>query len=99
MMDRLISLIFSFYREEPCLQQMLLPLQACTMTRRKGIDCLDIKHMEEVISLITFIQRPLAEMSLAKELIVCVPGLKKKSFLIQLSSQGDVFAHGDTSLP
>ena len=54
-MDRLQRLIFSYYREEPALQQLLQPLHSCRMRRSWGsvrIECRDDGHLEEVSALL-----------------------------------------------
>jgi hypothetical protein len=53
-MDRLQRLIFSYYREEPALQQLLQPLHSCRMRRSWGsvrIECRDDGHLEDVSAL------------------------------------------------
>ena len=57
-MDRLQRLIFSYYREEPALQQLLQPLHSCRMRRSWGsvrIECRDDGHLEEVSALLGYL--------------------------------------------
>ena len=66
-MDRLQRLIFSFYREEPAIQQLLQPLSGCRMRRSWGsvrIECLDDAHLEEVSALLGYLRAPLAALGL-----------------------------------
>ena len=60
-MDRLQLLIFSFYREDPRLEERLEPLRDCRMRRSWGsirIDCHDLDHLEEVSDLLEYLRLP-----------------------------------------
>ena len=60
-MDRLQQLIFSFYREDPELQERLEPLRSCRMRRSWGsirIECIDDAHLEELSGLVADLRLP-----------------------------------------
>ena len=66
-MDRLQQLIFSFYREDPELQERLEPLRSCRMCRSWGsirIECIDDAHLEELSGLVTDLRLPLAALGM-----------------------------------
>ena len=82
-MDRLQRLIFSYYREEPALQQLLQPLQSCRMRRSWGsvrIDCLDDAHLEEVSALLGYLRAPLAALGLGHQIVLRGPGSRQRSY-------------------
>ena len=70
-MDRLQQLIFSFYREDPGLEDRLEPLLSCRMRRSWGsirIDCHDLDHLEEISGLLEYLRLPLAALGLGSQI-------------------------------
>jgi len=66
-MDRLQQLIFSFYREDPRMEELLEPLRDCRMRRSWGsirIECVDADHLEQVSGLLGHLRLPLAALGL-----------------------------------
>ena len=62
-MDRLQQLIFSFYREDPLMEELLEPLRDCRMRRSWGsirIECVDAAHLEQMSGLLVHLRLPLA---------------------------------------
>ena len=85
-MSRLINLIFSFYREEPEIQEVLSPLCSCRLTRSWGsirVECLDANHLEEITLLIAYLERPLSALHLCRHIILRAPGLKQRTYSIE----------------
>ena len=76
-MDRLQQLIFSFYREDPELQERLEPLRSCRMRRSWGsirIECIDDCDglLEE--SSVKPVQRAIVELSDEQDQPDLLPG-------------------------
>ncbi len=76
-MDRLQILVFSFYREDILIQQELIPLRNCQLSRSWGsirIKCLDEDHMEQMTKLLKYLKRPFAELKLGQQIVLQVNG-------------------------
>ena len=94
-MDRLQLLIFSFYREDPCLEAKLEPLRDCRMRRSWGsirIDCLDQNHLEEVSGLLEYLRLPLAALGLGRQIVLRVPGSRQRSYPMHVPFRSDQLA-------
>ena len=84
-MDRLKSLFFSFYREDPVILSTLSPLNKCRMCRSWDsicIDCLDLENFNAIGALINHLRSPIEELGLARKIVVRVPGLIQRTYLI-----------------
>ncbi len=91
-MNRVQVLIFSFYREEPQIIEELQPILHCVISRSWGairFECLDKKHLEQVSKLISYLRVPLAELAMAKQIILRAPGFLQTTFQIDVFSNTD----------
>ena len=94
-MDRLQQLIFSFYREDPRMEEMLAPLRDCRMRRSWGsirIECLDAEHLEEISGLLTYLRLPLAALGLGRQIVLRVPGSRQRTYPMHVPFRSDQFA-------
>ena len=94
-MDRLQRLIFSFYREEPAIQQLLQPLYGCRMRRSWGsvrIECLDDAHLEEVSALLSYLRAPLAALGLGRQIVLRGSGSSQRSYPMHVPFHSDQLA-------
>ena len=94
-MDRLKLLVFSFYRENPCIEAILEPLHHCRMTRSWGsirIECVDAEHLEEMIPLLDYLRLPLSSLSLGKQIVLRVPGYMQRTFPMEAPFPKDLMA-------
>ena len=94
-MDRLQQLIFSFYREDPRVEELLEPLRDCSMRRSWGsirIECLDMAHLEEVSDLLTYLRMPLAALGLGRQIVLRVPGSRQRSYPMHVPFTSDQLA-------
>jgi hypothetical protein len=95
LMDRLQRLIFSYYREEPALQQLLHPLHSCRMRRSWGsvrIECLDDGHLEEVSALLGYLREPLAALDLGRQIVLRGSGSRQRSYPMHVPFHSDQLA-------
>ena len=91
-MGRLQQLIFSFYREDPRVEELLEPLRDCRMRRSWGsirIECLDMAHLEEVSDLLTYLRMPLAALGLGRQIVLRVPGSSQRSYPMHVPFTSD----------
>ena len=96
-MDRLQRLIFSYYREEPALQQLLQPLHSCRMRRSWGsvrIECRDDGHLEEVSALLGYLREPLAALDLGRQIVLRGSGSRQRSYPMHVPFHCDQLARG-----
>ena len=94
-MDRLQQLIFSFYREDPRVEELLAPLRDCRMRRSWGsirIECLDLEHLEEVSGLLAYLRLPLAALGLGRQIVLRVPGSRQGSYPMHVPFRSDQLA-------
>ncbi|MBE67935.1 MAG: hypothetical protein CL864_05690 [Cyanobium sp. SAT1300] len=94
-MDRLQRLIFSFYREEPVIQQLLQPLHRCRMRRSWGsvrIECLDDAHLEEVSALLGYVREPLAALALGRQIVLRGSGSRQRCYPMHVPFHSDQLA-------
>ena len=94
-MDRLQQLIFSFYREDPRLEELLEPLRDCRMRRSWGsirIDCHDLDHLEEISGLLEYLRLPLAALGLGRQIVLRVPGSRQRSYPMHVPFRSDQLA-------
>ena len=94
-MDRLQLLIFSFYREDPRLEERLEPLRDCRMRRSWGsirIDCHDLDHLEEISGLLEYLRLPLAALGLGRQIVLRVPGSRQRSYPMHVPFRSDQLA-------
>ena len=82
-MDRLQGLIFSFYREDLFVEQTLLPLLSCKITRQMGsvidIQCMDSVHLDRVLPIVKYLKAPIGLLKLGRKIVIYSsdsPGLK-----------------------
>ncbi len=95
-MDRLIRLVFSFYREEHLIKLELDPLLACTSSRSwetVRIDCVDRKHQEQVCELLKYICVPLLLLKLGRNIAFRAPGVIPKTYSLELLFNSDLFTY------
>lgn len=91
-MDRLQQLIFSFYREDPELQDRLEPLRSCRMRRSWGsirVECADAAHLELVSGLLGHLRLPLAALGLGRQIVLQVPGGRQRSYPMYVPFHSD----------
>ena len=94
-MDRLQQLIFSFYREDPELQERLETLRSCRMRRRWGsirIECIDDVHLEELSGLVTDLRLPLAALGMGRQIVLRVPGSRLRAYPMHVPFHTDQLA-------
>ena len=94
-MDRLQKLIFSFYREDPELQDRLEPLLSCRMRRSWGsirIECVDDAHLEEMSGLVADLRLPLAALGMGRQILLRVPGSRQRSYPMHVPFHSDQLA-------
>ena len=94
-MDRLQQLIFSFYREDPELQDRLEPLRTCHMRRSWGsirIECVDDAHLEAVSDLLAYLRLPLAALGLGRQIVLRVPGSRQRAYPMHVPFRSDQLA-------
>ncbi|MEC8688393.1 MAG: hypothetical protein VXX57_02785 [Cyanobacteriota bacterium] len=94
-MDRLQQLIFSFYREDPGLEDRLEPLLSCRMRRSWGsirIECVDEAHLEEISGLLTYLRLPLAALGLGRQIVLRVPGSRQRTYPMHVPFHSDQLA-------
>ena len=94
-MDRLQRLIFSYYREEPALQQLLQPLHSCRMRRSWGsvrIECRDDGHLEDVSALLGYVREPLAALDLGRQIVLRGSGSRQRSYPMHVPFPSDQLA-------
>ena len=94
-MDRLQQLIFSFYREDPRMEELLEPLRDCRMRRSWGsirIECVDADHLEQVSGLLGHLRLPLAALGLGRQIVLRVPGAMQRSYPMHVPFHSDQFA-------
>ena len=94
-MDRLQQLIFSFYREDPRLEELLEPLRDCRMRRSWGsirIECMDMDHLEEVSDLLAYLRLPLAALGLGRQIVLRVPGARQRTYPMHVPFHSDQLA-------
>ena len=94
-MDRLQQLIFSFYREDPELQDRLEPLRSCRMRRSWGsirIECVDDAHLEELSGLVVYLRLPLAALGLGRQIVLRVPGSRQRAYPMHVPFHTDQLA-------
>jgi len=92
-MDRLKSLVFSFYREDPDIQAVLEPLRTCRISRSWcciRVECVDANHMEGVSGLLTHLRRPLSAMGLGRQIVLRVPGRPQRAYPMQVPFHSDL---------
>ncbi len=95
-MDRLIRLIFSFYRENHLIKLELYPLLSCRSSRSWEtirIDCLDRSHQERVCSLMPYIQVPLMLLKLGRKISFRTPGHIPMVYSLELPLNSDLFSY------
>ena len=88
-MDKLQLLVFSFYREDTEIKELLHPLCYCRITRCREsicIDCANAKHCEEVSKLLIYLAPPFALLGFARQIILRVPGCVGNIFPIDVHS-------------
>ena len=94
-MDRLQQLIFSFYREDPLMEELLEPLRDCRMRRSWGsirIECLDAAHLEQMSDLLVHLRLPLAALGLGRQIVLRVPGSLQRSYPMHVPFHSDQLA-------
>ena len=94
-MDRLQHLIFSFYREDPELQDRLEPLRSCRMRRSWGsirIECIDDAHLEELSGLVADLRLPLAALGMGRQIVLRVPGSRQRAYPMHVPFHTDQLA-------
>ena len=94
-MDRLQQLIFSFYREDPGMEELLEPLRSCRMRRSWGsirIECVDAAHLEQVSGLLMHLRLPLAALGLGRQIVLRVPGTLQRTYPMHVPFRSDQFA-------
>ena len=94
-MDRLQQLIFSFYREDPGMEERLEPLRSCRMRRSWGsirIECVDAAHLEQVSGLLMHLRLPLAALGLGRQIVLRVPGTLQRTYPMHVPFRSDQFA-------
>ena len=94
-MDRLQQLIFSFYREDPGMEELLEPLRSCRMRRSWGsirIECVDAAHLEQVSGLLMHLRLPLAALGLGRQIVPRVPGTLQRTYPMHVPFRSDQFA-------
>ena len=85
-MDRLTSLVFSFYREDDSIKRKLEPLKRCKLIRSWGsicIECIDRDHFEEISQLLIYIKLPFEALGLARQIDLRVEGVAQRTFPIE----------------
>ncbi len=94
-MDRLQTLVFSFYREDPLIEVALVPLLKCKMSRSWGsirVECLDVKHLEEVCDLLDYLRKPFSELGIGRAIVLRVPGSTQRIFPMKSSTISDLLS-------
>ena len=94
-MDRLQQLIFSFYREDPLMEELLEPLRDCRMRRSWGsirIECVDAAHLEQMSGLLVYLRLPLAALGLGRQSVLRVPGSRQRSYPMHVPFHSDQLA-------
>ena len=94
-MDRLQQLIFSFYREDPLMEELLEPLRDCRMRRSWGsirIECLDAAHLEQISGVLVHVRLPLAALGLGRKIVLRVPGSLQRSYPMHVPFHSDQLA-------
>ena len=93
-MDRLQQLIFSFYREDPLMEELLEPLRDCRMRRSWGsirIECVDAAHLEQMSGLLVHLRLPLAALGLGRQIVLRGPGSLQRSYPMHVPFHSDQF--------
>ncbi len=93
-MEKLKLLVFSYYREDPQIKKLLVPLRTCRISRSWDsihIECLNLEHHAEISKLLIFLGPPFALLGIAKRFIVTAPGCIQNTYSIQLPSNIDLF--------
>tara|TARA_B100000925_G_scaffold62240_1_gene41938 strand:+ start:218 stop:502 length:285 start_codon:yes stop_codon:yes gene_type:complete len=94
-MDRLQQLIFSFYREDPHMEELLEPLRDCRIRRSWGsirFECVDAAHLEQVSDLLTHLRLPLAALGLGRQIVLRVPGSPQRTYPMHVPFHSDQLA-------
>ena len=94
-MDRLQQLIFSFYREDPLMEELLEPLRDCRMRRSWGsirIECVDAAHLEQMSGLLVHLRLPLAALGRGRQIVLRVPGSLQRSYPMHVPFHSDQLA-------
>ena len=94
-MDRLQQLIFSFYREDPLMEELLEPLRDCRMRRSWGsirIECVDAAHLEQMSGLLVHLRLPLAALGLGRQIVLRGPGSLQRSYPMHVPFHSDQLA-------
>ena len=92
-MDRLKTLIFSYYREDYRIKTILRPLESTFIQRKKRlilIECSSLKHFEQVAVLLKYLCEPLSALAIAREIVLYVPGVIERTYPITLSFHSDM---------
>ncbi len=93
-MDRLKHLVFSFYREEARVKELLKPLHSCRFSRQGDsihVECNNVEHLEEVEGLLMYLKEPFCFLALGRRIIFQVPGLIQHSHPLKNTSCKDLF--------
>ena len=94
-MDRLQQLIFSFYREDPHMEELLEPLRDCRIRRSWGsirFECVDAAHLEQVSDLLMHLRLPLAALGLGRQIVLRVPGSLQRTYPMHVPFHSDQLA-------
>ena len=94
-MDRLQQMIFSFYREDPLMEELLEPLRDCRMSRSWGsirIECVDAAHLEQISGFLVHLRLPLAALGLGRQIVLRVPGSLQRSYPMHVPFHSDQLA-------
>ena len=94
-MDRLQQLIFSFYREDQHMEELLEPLRDCRIRRSWGsirFECVDAAHLEQVSDLLMHLRLPLAALGLGRQIVLRVPGSLQRTYPMHVPFHSDQLA-------
>ena len=94
-MDRLQQLIFSFYREDQHMEELLEPLRDCRIRRSWGsirFECVDAVHLEQVSDLLMHLRLPLAALGLGRQIVLRVPGSLQRTYPMHVPFHSDQLA-------
>ena len=94
-MDRLQRLIFSYYREEPALQQLLQPLHSCRMRRSWGSVRVVRRHRARLVeggALLCDLRAAWAALGLGRKIVLRGSGARQRSYPMHVPFHSDQLA-------
>ncbi len=94
-MDKLVILVFSFYREDPQTMILLEPLRYCKILRTgEGIivECPNRKQFLQLHAISKYLMRPLTMLGFGDKIVLKFSRDQKRKIFMRKSSQSDLLA-------